>query len=129
MALSRRGLNQHITPFPMWGDAGDPNPQGKIVDAVADGSIDIALVWGPFAGYFAKAHGTALRIDPITADPQAPELTFVFPMAMGVRKADTVLRDRLQAAIDRHSTEIAAILKDYGIPTVPVPSDSPLLNH
>jgi mxaJ protein len=129
MALARRGFNQHITGFPMWGDAGDPSPQGKIIDAVADGSIDIALVWGPFAGYFAKSHGAALRIDPITADSQAPELTFVFPMAMGVRKADTALRDRLQAAIDRHTTEIAAILKDYGIPTVPTPSDSRLLTH
>jgi mxaJ protein len=129
MALSRRGFNQHITGFPMWGDAGDPNPQGKIVDAVADGSIDIALVWGPFAGYFAKSRGAELRVEPITADPQAPDLTFVFPMAMGVRKADTVLRDRLQAAIDRHPTEIAAILKDYRIPTVPVPPDSPRLTH
>jgi len=129
MALSRRGFNQHITGFAMWGDAADPNPQGKIVDAVADGSIDIALVWGPFAGYFAKAHGSDLRVEPITADSQAPDLTFVFPMAMGVRKADTALRDRLQAAIDRHPTEIAAILKDYGIPTVPTPSDSPLLTH
>ena len=129
MALSRRGFNQHITGFPMWGDAGAPNPQGKIIDAVADGSIDIALVWGPFAGYFAKFHGAALRIDPITADSQAPDLTFVFAMAMGVRKADTALRDQLQGAIDRHSTEIAAILKDYDIPTVPVPSDSPLLTH
>lgn len=122
VALSGRGINQHITGFEMWSGPDNPNPQGKIVDAVADGSIDVALVWGPFAGYFAKAHGDALRIEPILSDPQAPELTFVFPMAMGVRKADTALRDRLQVAIDRHATEIAAILRDYGIPIVTVPA-------
>lgn len=122
VALSQRGVNQHITAFEMWSGPDDPNPQGKIVDAVADGSIDVAFVWGPFAGYFAKAHGAKLRIEPILSDPKAPELTFVFPMAMGVRKADTALRDRLQAAIDRHSTEIAAILRDYGIPTVIAPT-------
>lgn len=122
VALSRRGINEHITAFTMWSDGSDPNPQGKIIDAVADGSIDVALVWGPFAGYFAKPHGAALRIEPITADPQMPELTFVFPMSMGVRKTDTALRDRLQAAIDRHATEIAAILSDYGVPTVLLPA-------
>jgi len=128
MALSRRGVNQHIVPFAMWADAGDPAPQSKIVDAVADGTIDLALVWGPFGGYFAKAHG-GLNVDPITADPQAPDLAFVFPMAVGVRKNDTALRDRLQAALDRHKPEIAAILAEYGIPVVPVPPASPLLTH
>ncbi len=129
VALSRRGLNQHITPYAMWSDGSDPTPQGKIIDAVADGSIDVAFVWGPFAGYFAKAHGSKLRVEPITADPKAPELTFVFPMAMGVRKDDLALRDRLQAAIDRHPAEIAAILRDYGVPTVPIPTASPPLTH
>jgi len=119
MSLSRRNINQHITGFQMWGAPGDANPQGKIIDAVADGSIDVALVWGPFAGYFAKAHGSELQIEPITADPQVPELTFAFPMALGVRKADTALREKLQVALDRHQPEIEAILRDYGIPQVP----------
>jgi quinoprotein dehydrogenase-associated probable ABC transporter substrate-binding protein len=119
VALSGRGINQHITAFPMWSEDGDSNPQGRIVDAVADGSIDVALVWGPFAGYFAKAHGAALRIEPITSDSQMPDLVFVFPMAIGVRKADTALRDQLQESLDRHSAEIAAILRDDGVPTIP----------
>ena len=120
MALSSRGVNQHITAFPMWSEDGDKSPQGRIVDAVADGSIDVAFVWGPFGGYFAKAHDAALRVEPITSDPQRPDLAFVFPMAIGVRKADTAFRDRLQEALDRHSAEIAAILRDNGVPTVPV---------
>jgi quinoprotein dehydrogenase-associated probable ABC transporter substrate-binding protein len=129
MALSRRGLNQHLVPFALWADAGDPAPQGKIVDAVADGAIDVALVWGPFAGYFAKKHGAILRIDPVVADPQAPDLVFVFPMAIGVRKADTDLRDRLQAALDHRKSEIAAILKDYDIPTMPISGAIAPLTH
>jgi quinoprotein dehydrogenase-associated probable ABC transporter substrate-binding protein len=119
VALAHRGINQRIVPFEMWADQGDPAPQGRIIDAVADGNIDVALVWGPFAGYFAKAHGAALRIEPIAGDPEQPEVQFAFPMAMVVRKADTALRDRLQAALDRHPAEIAAILKDYDIPTAP----------
>ena len=120
VALSSRGVNQHITAFPMWSEDGDKNPQGRIVDAVADGSIDVAFVWGPFGGYFAKAHDAALRVEPITSDPQRPDLAFVFPMAIGVRKTDTAFRDRLQEALDRHSSEIAAVLRDNGVPTVAV---------
>lgn len=122
MALARRGDNQHITGFEMWDDPEHPNPQGKIIDAVAAGQIDVAFVWGPFAGYFAKAYGDQLRVQPILSDSKDPDLKFVFPMAMAVRKSDTALRDRLQAALDRHATEIAAILNSYGIPTVPLPA-------
>jgi hypothetical protein len=101
-----------------------PNPQGLIIDAVADGTIDVAFVFGPIAGYFAKLHEGLLRIETITGDPKNPDLTFVFPMSMGVRKSATALRDRLQTAIDRHQAGIAAILADYGIPTVPLPESS-----
>jgi mxaJ protein len=117
-SLTQRHLDRHLTGFPMWDADSVNNPQGKIIDAVADGTIDVAFVWGPFAGYFAKPHGTALRLDPITSDPKVPQQVFAFPMAMGVRKEDTDLRDRLQAAIDRHRPEIAAILQDFHIPLV-----------
>jgi quinoprotein dehydrogenase-associated probable ABC transporter substrate-binding protein len=125
LSLTLRGIDQHIVFFPMWAGEGETDPQGRIIDAVADGSIDVALVWGPFAGYFAKRHAGALRIDPIGADPRRPDISFQFDMAIGVRKSDTAFRDRLQGAIDRHETEIAAILRDYGIPTMPPASAPP----
>ncbi len=125
VALSSRGITQHITAFEMWSGDETANPQGRIVDAVAAGDVDVALVWGPFAGYFAKAHGTALRIEPITGDPRNPDVAFVFPMALGVRKADIALRDTLQAALDRHRADIAAILDDDAIPLVPVAAALP----
>lgn len=118
MSLAARGLNQHITGFPMWGDENDRDPQGKIVDAVASGEIDVAFIWGPFAGHFAKKYGAALQVEPILGDPQRPEVSFVFPMAVSVRKADTVLRDDFQRALDRRQADIAAILRDAGVPLI-----------
>jgi mxaJ protein len=130
MALARRGISQHITGFPMWADDEEANPQGRIIDAVAQSTIDVALVWGPFAGCFAKPYGAALRIDPINAGEDTPDLTFTFPMAIGVRKADTALRDRLQDALDRHHAEIDSILRSYGVPLVTTqsPSEAPAAN-
>ena len=124
-SLAQRGLNQHITGFAMWAEPSVPNPQGDIIRAVADGGIDVAFVWGPFAGYFAQAQKIPLTLVPVTYDAAAPAQQFSFAMAAGVRRGDTALRDTLQAALDRHQAEIAAILKQYGIPTVPAAAAPP----
>lgn len=126
-AVARRGLTEHITAFPMWAEDGETNPQGDIVEAVADGRIDIAFVWGPFAGYFGKRHGARLAITPIMADPQSPELVFVYPMSIGVRKNDAALGDKLQKALDRNVEKIGAVLRDAGVPLVEAPA-APVAN-
>lgn len=120
MALGRRNLVQHMSAYPMWADDKVQNPQGKIIDAVANGNIDVAFVWGPFAGYFAKPYGSKLHLQALTGDSKVPDIAFTYAMAVGVRKADVALRDRLQGALDRHAPEIAAILKDYNVPLTPV---------
>lgn len=121
MALSRRGITNNITGFSPW-DVADDAPQEKIVDAVANQSIDVALVWGPFGGYFARRYGSALRVEAVTQDPATPGLDFAFPMAAAVRSGDTALKDALQASFDRNATKIAAILRDFNIPIVELPS-------
>ncbi len=120
MALGHRNLVANMRAYPMWADDSVQNPQGKIIAAVASGEIDVAFVWGPFAGYFAKPYGDKLHVQPLTGDPKMPEIAFAYPMAVGVRKTDVALRDRLQDAMDRHAPEIAAILHDYNVPLVPV---------
>ncbi len=119
MALGHRNIVQHMRAYPMWADESVQNPQGKIVDAVASGEIDVAFVWGPFAGYFAKPYGDKLHLQALTGDSKMPEIAFTYAMAMGVRKTDVALRDRLQDAMDRHAPEIAAILHDYNVPLTP----------
>jgi mxaJ protein len=124
MALSRRGITGNITGFSPW-DSEENAPQGKMIDAVAHGAIDVALVWGPFGGYFAKPYGAALKVEPIGEDPATPGLEFTFAMAAAVRSGDAALKDTLQAALDRNATSIAAILDEYGIPLVEPHSASP----
>jgi quinoprotein dehydrogenase-associated probable ABC transporter substrate-binding protein len=120
-ALAVRNIGAHITGFAMRTAGPEINPQGRIIDAVADGAVDVSFVWGPIAGYFAKRHGDKLKLDAVTEDPKTTGITFVYPMSVGVRKDSAALRDRLQAALDRHRADIAAILASYGIPTVTLP--------
>ena len=115
-ALGRRGLAANVRGFPVWGADGEASPAADIIRAVARGEIDAAIVWGPLAGYFAPRQKTALRITAVEPDPQTPDLAFEYAMSLGVRRDDEALRDQLQAVLDRHAPEIAALLASYGVP-------------
>lgn len=121
MALSRRGITNNIMGFSPWDTAQDA-PQSRLVDAVAHNTIDVALIWGPFGGYFAQPYGDALKLEPITSDPATPGLSFIFPMAAAVRSDDIALKDALQLSLDRNTAKIATILKGFSIPTVEPPA-------
>ena len=117
-ALGRRGLADNVRGYPVWGEEGEASPAAGIIKAVATGEIDVAIVWGPLAGYFASRQKTALRVTAVEADPQTPALAFQYSMAVGVRRDDSAFRDRLQDVLDRRQPEIDAILAAYGVPRV-----------
>jgi mxaJ protein len=92
------------------------NPPSAIVDAVAAGRVDLAIVWGPAAGYFALKQRVPMEIVPIPSGKG--DLPFVFDISMGVKKGNKPLLDRLQQVIDRRHPEIVKIMRDYGVPLV-----------
>ena len=120
-ALARRGIVHNIRGYPVYGDYERPSPGARILRAVADDEIDVAVVWGPLAGYFADRLTTPLTYAPVTPSLDPPALRFTFAMAAGVRKRDTALRDRLQAALDRRADEVRTILDAYAVPRVEQP--------
>jgi ABC-type amino acid transport substrate-binding protein len=112
--LSRRGIVDNVVGFSTFYSA--TNPPSAIVDAVASGRVDLAIVWGPAAGYFARKQREPMEMVPIPSGKG--DLPFSFEMAMGVKKGNGALLKTLQQAIDRRHTEIAKILRDYGVPLV-----------
>lgn len=99
------------------GDYAEPDPPSRIIDALAKGEIDVAAVWGPLAGYFARRRHLALTLAPV--EPAVDRgLRMAFAIAVDVRKGDKELRDRLDGALRRNRGAIAKILDDYGVPTV-----------
>ncbi len=117
-ALAARGIIENVRGYTVYGDYREPNPPARIVDAVALGELDVAIVWGPLAGYFAKHEPVALSITPVTPEIDLPFLPFVYDIAMGVRREDVALRNELDAILERRQPEIDRILATYGVPRV-----------
>jgi len=114
LALTRRGIIHNITGFPL--SATNDSPPGKIIDAVTAGEIDVAIVWGPFGGYFASRQPVRLNVVPVSVSPDLASLPFSYEMCMGVRPGDNKFREELEAVLDRRRGEIRKILEEYGVP-------------
>ncbi len=102
---------------------GGQNHPSDIIQAVISDSINVAIVWGPIAGYYAKQLGANLTLTPV-ADDTLTNILFAYSMGMATRRRDRALRDSLQKFIDAKGTEIRSILQEFGIPLFPLPSDS-----
>lgn len=113
-ALARRGLGDRVVGYPMWGET--PDVAGAIVDDVAAGRIDSAVVWGPIAGWYARRHGDALALTATGPDPRQPAVPFVYGIAIGVREDDMALRSELQAILDRKQQDIRSVLAEFSVP-------------
>jgi mxaJ protein len=120
-ALTKRGIVQNVRGYTLYGDYRQPNPPARIVDAVAHGDVDVAVVWGPLAGYFATREPVPLRIVPVSPQIDLPFLPFVFDISMGVRREDKALRDELDGILIRRRVTIDSILTLYGVPRLDAP--------
>lgn len=123
-ALARRGIVKNLVGFPVYGDYASDAPPSAIVDAVDKGDVDVAIVWGPLAGYLIHRDKLPLAMQPVSPEFEAP-LPMTFRMAIGVRRGDKPLRDALNGVLARKRAEIDAILDAYGIPRLPMKPDAP----
>lgn len=116
-ALMRRGMIDNVRGYMIYGDYEQPNPQAAIIEAVANGEIDVAFVWGPTASYFAAQQKTPLTILPVTRF-DGPQLPMIFDVSMGVRKGDQSLRTKIEDVLARREREVKKLLEGYGLPLV-----------
>ena len=117
-ALTKRNIVDNVKGYTLYGDYSQPDPPARIVDAVAKGDIDLAIVWGPLAGFFAKQSRVPLEVVPVSPQIDQPFLPFVFDISMGVRRGDQELRDQIDQFLEKRRPEIDQILKDYRVPDV-----------
>jgi mxaJ protein len=117
-ALAARGIVDNVRGYLVYGDYRQQAPAADIVRAVADGEVDVALVWGPLAGYWAQRQPVPLELVAVEPRIDLPFLPMVFDVSMAVRRGDERLRRRVEAALGRHRHDIDRILASYGVPRV-----------
>jgi mxaJ protein len=98
----------------------DPNADHPedIINAVAKDSIDVAIVWGPLAGYWAKRAAAPLTLVALPDSDAVSGMPFAFDMAMAVRHRDKDLKARLDSVIDRRHGDIVRVLEEYNVPMI-----------
>lgn len=114
--LSKHGLVDSGVPYQIM-NADPAQYPGEIIEKdLAAGKIDAAVVWGPIAGFFAKrVKSPQLTVVPLRSEPG---VKFDFEMAMGVRYGEREWKQQIEGLIESKKPEIAAILKDFGVPVV-----------
>jgi quinoprotein dehydrogenase-associated probable ABC transporter substrate-binding protein len=100
--------------------SGDPteHPANIIERDLAAGNIDVAMVWGPVAGFLANQHksgGDAWVAVPFHTDPT---IQYDYEMAMGVRFGEKEWKDTLDKWIAAHRDDVRAILTNYRVPVL-----------
>jgi mxaJ protein len=113
-SLARRSLLDHLTAYSLFFDPqGDRDRPAKLLDDLIAGKVDVAIPWGPLAGYYAKKLNAPIELVPLPDEVGVP---LSFSIGMGVKKGNRDLKNQLEAAIDHRQSEIRSVLEEYGVP-------------
>ena len=89
---------------------------GDIIDKdLAGGKLDVAIVWGPVAGYYASKFNPPMKVVPMKSEPG---VQFDFAFGMGIRRGEPEWKAQIEGFLDTHQAQIAEILKTYNVPLV-----------
>jgi mxaJ protein len=123
-ALADRGVIANVVGYTLYGNYVDPNPPARIVEAVARGEVDVAVVWGPLAGYFASRQSRPLTVRPVTPQVDRNGMPLAFDIGVGVARSKPELRDAIDRVLVLKRLAIDRLLDEYGVPRVAPPAGS-----
>jgi mxaJ protein len=115
-SLSRRGIIANVRGYMLYGDYRRPDPPAEIVRAVENGEVDVALVWGPLAGYFAARSPVPLHLDPVTPWLDDAQWPMIYDISVGVQKNNAGLRRELDDLLTKRRADIDRLLRGYHVP-------------
>jgi len=115
--LAAEGLSGQLVGYTLYGAYGEVNPPARLIEAVDQGQIDVAIAWGPLAGYFAKKMPGRLSIEPVSPT-RFQMIPFTYAIGVAVRKGNVELQSAIQQVLDRECQSVRALLKEYAIPSL-----------
>ena len=114
--LTKHGLIESGVPYKTMNADPEQYPGDIIEKDLVAGKLDVAIVWGPIAGFFAKRVKTpALAVVPMKSEPG---VRFDYQMAMGVRYGEREWKQQVETLLESKQAEIRAILEEFGVPLV-----------
>jgi quinoprotein dehydrogenase-associated probable ABC transporter substrate-binding protein len=112
--LAQNGLMQQVRPYHLVVDTRYESPAKTMIEDLVSGEIDVGILWGPLAGYYAGRQDPPLKVVLLLHEPAYAHLDFW--IAMGVRPEEVQWKHDLNTLIERKQADIERILKDYGVP-------------
>lgn len=114
--LLRNGLIKQAVTYPI--QTGDPDwyPGQVIQKDLVQGKIDMAILWGPIAGYFVNQLQPEKAV--LVPMKSQPGILFDYQISMGVRYSDKALKQKIEAFISSHHDQIQKVLEAYHVPLV-----------
>jgi len=112
--LAVNGLMSNAKPYALVVDSRYDATMLDMIEDLKKGDIDIAILWGPIAGYLAKKADPQLSVMPLVKETSGPKM--VYRISMGVRHSDQNWKRGLNQLIAANQGEIDKILSDFGVP-------------
>ncbi len=117
MLLLENELMEQVTPYRPVTDTREGSPEEQIISDLLAGKINVAVLWGPLAGYLNKRNGSRFKIVPMVAD-DSDKHRMVYHITMGVRHGEIEWKRQLNKLIRKNQPKIDALLKEYNVPVV-----------
>ena len=126
--LAVNGLMRSAKPYPLVVDTRVDSSAQAMMRDLASGEIDVGILWGPMAGYYARQANPPLRVVPLLKESGGPQLAF--RIAMGVRATDQNWKRQLNRLIAENQPELNRLLLSFGVPLLdekdrPITIDAP----
>jgi quinoprotein dehydrogenase-associated probable ABC transporter substrate-binding protein len=112
--LAVDGLMRKAKPYPLVVDTRVDSSAAAMLRDLESGEIDIGVLWGPLAGYYAKQAGPPMRVTPLLKEAGGPPL--VFRIGMGVRPTDQNWKRLLNRLIVENRAQLNRLLIGFGVP-------------
>ena len=112
--LLEQGLMTQVAPYHLVVDTRTDSPSEQIIKDMIAGKLDIAILWGPIAGYLNKQHESRFEIVSL-AENDADDHPMLFSITMGIRRGEIEWKRELNTFIRRNQEKINTILTDYGV--------------
>jgi quinoprotein dehydrogenase-associated probable ABC transporter substrate-binding protein len=112
--LAADGLMSKAKPYPLVVDTRVDSSATAMLRDLASGEIDVGVLWGPLAGYYAKQAVPPMRVRPLLKESGGPPL--VFRIGMGVRPSDQNWKRLLNRLIAENRAELNRLLIGFGVP-------------